>query len=240
MIDLRAYDDYTFYHSVNVGVLSVTVGAALGLNKKQLHNLCLAALLHDIGKVFIPKEIVNKPEKLTDEEFKIIKTHSIKGYEYIREKFDIPVSSYIGVLQHHERYDGTGYPFSIEGNKISMFGKIIAASDVYDALVSSRPYRKAVLPSEAMEYIMGGSGSYFDALIVNTFTQRIAPYPVGTCVLMSDGRCGIVVENYYNCCLRPKIKVVAHYPTKVEPYFIDLKNDRTTIDLTIVGISDFM
>ncbi len=238
MIDLKVFDDYTFYHSVNVGILSIVVGAALKLNKRQLHNLGLAAMLHDIGKVFIPKEILNKAGKLTEEEFEVMRTHSFEGYRYLREQFELPSASYIGVLQHHERADGTGYPDALGGSKISLFGKIIAIADVYDAFTSNRPYRSAILPSDAVEYIMGASGSIFDPFIVTTFIQKIAPYPTGTCVLTSDRRVGLVVENYSDCCLRPKVKVLRHGSEEVEPYYLDLRTDRSTLDITIVGISD--
>lgn len=192
----------------------------------------------DIGKVFVSQEILNKPDKLTEEEYEHMKSHSLMGYEYLKKRLDIPVVSYIGALQHHERYDGTGYPHGVEGTKISLFGKIIAVADVYDALVSDRPYRKPLLPSEAMEYIMGGSGTMFDTQIVNVFIQRVSPYPVGTSVLLSDGYVGIVVENYSDCCLRPKIKVIGHKTEKVKPYYLSLKEDRSKLDVTIVGISD--
>lgn len=239
MVDLKVFDDYTFFHSVNVGILSIVIGTALNLNKSQLHNLGLAAMLHDIGKIFAPKEILNKPGKLTKEEFEIIKAHPLKGYEYLKDMFEIPVSSYIGVLHHHERYDGVGYPSLISGEQISLFGRIITVADVYDALTSNRSYRGAILPSDAAEFIMGGSDSSFDPLIVSTFIQKIAPYPIGTCVLLSDGKIGIVVENYGDCCLRPKIKIVKHGKEEVEPYYLDLRSDRDTFHKTIVGISDF-
>lgn len=238
MVDLKVFDDYTFYHSVSVTVLSIIIGAALSLNKNQLNKLGLAAILHDIGKVFVPKELLNKPSKLTDEEFQVIKGHSYKGYEYLKEKSQIPAASYVGILQHHEMFNGTGYPMGTKGEQISLFGRIIAVADVYDALTSDRPYRKAMIPSEAIEYIMGGGGSLFDPVIISHFTQRIAPYPVGTCVYLSNNRTGIVIKNYSDCCLRPKVKIIKHGDKAVEPYFIDLKNDKDTTGITITGIAD--
>lgn len=238
LIDLKVFDDYTYYHSVNVGVLSIIIGASLNLNKKRLCNLGLASMLHDIGKVFISKEILNKPDKLSDDEFEIIKTHPLKGYEYLKKFFDIPISSYNGVLQHHERFDGLGYPTGIKGNSISLFGKIIAVADVYDALTSKRPYREALDPSEAMEYIMSGYGSLFDPDIVTAFIQKVAPYPIGTCVSLSNGMVGLVIENYSDCCLRPMVKIFKHDNVDVQPYFIDLKRDMSTLNITVTGISD--
>ena len=180
LIDLKVFDDYTYFHSINVGVLSIIMGVAINLSHDNLCNLGLASILHDIGKVFINKNILNKPSKLTNAEFETIKTHSFKGYEYLEKSFDMPSSSCYGVLQHHERFDGFGYPKGAKGNKISLFGKIIAIADVYDALTSKRPYRNAIEPSEAIEYIMGGCGTLFDPELVNVFTQKIAPYPIGT------------------------------------------------------------
>lgn len=238
LIDLKVFDDYTYYHSVNVGVLSIIIGASINLNKKHLCNLGLAAMLHDIGKVFIPKKILNKPDKLSHDEFETIKSHSLKGYEYLNKFFNMTTSSYNGVLQHHERFDGLGYPTGTKGDKISLFGKIIAIADVYDALTSKRSYRNAIVPSEAIEYIMGGCGSLFDPVLVNIFIQKIAPYPIGTCVSLSNGMIGLVAENYSDCCLRPKVKIIKHRNMEVDPYFIDLKYDMSSLNITVTGISD--
>ncbi len=238
MIDLKVFDDYTFYHSVNVTVLSLVVGVALSLNKTQLYKLGLAALLHDIGKVFIPKKLLNKPSKLEKEEYELIKTHPYKGYKYLKEKFDMPVVTYIGILQHHERFDGEGYPYNIAGHKISLFGRIISISDVYDALTSKRPYREALSPSEAVEYIMAGSGTLFDPDLVSNFLKKVSPYPVGSCVLLSNNKVGIVSKNYPDACLRPQLKIIMHGNEAVKPYYMDMKNDKNTYDVTIIGIAN--
>ncbi|NJD04020.1 MAG: HD-GYP domain-containing protein [Ruminiclostridium sp.] len=238
IIDLKIFDDYTFYHSVNVTVLSLIVGASLGLNKSTLYNLGLAALLHDIGKVFIPKEILNKPSVFEKSEFELIKTHSEKGFQFLKDNSGIPAHSYIGVLQHHERFDGSGYPMCIEGKKISLFAKIIAVTDVYDALTSRRPYREAMTPSEAIEYIMGSGGTHFDPKMAVCFTQKVAPYPKGTCVNLSNNTMGIVVENYRDYCLRPKVKIIKENGKKTEPYYLDLCKDMSALGITITGMED--
>ena len=237
IIDLKVFDDYTFYHSTNVAVLSLIVGVSLGLDKGTLYNLGLAALLHDIGKVFIPKEVLNKPSKLETDEFELIKTHAIKGYQYLKDKAGIPAHSYIGILQHHERFDGFGYPTLVGGKQISLFGRIIAVTDAYDALTSRRPYRRAMTPSEAIEYVMGSGGMHFDPEIAVCFTQKIAPYPIGTCVRLSNGTTGIVVENYRDYCLRPKVKIVQHNGKKIEPHYLDLK-EKHSFGITITGLED--
>lgn len=238
IVDLKIFDDYTFYHSVNVAVLSIVLGVALKLNKEELYELGLAALLHDIGKVFISKDILLKPGKLTDEEFDEIKTHSDKGYTYLREKFQIPLKSYMGVLEHHERFDGSGYPSGKKGREISLFGRIISIADVYDALTSDRPYRKGLLPSDGMEYIMGGCGTMFDPDFVKIFARKVAPYPLGTCVKLSDNKLGIVVKNYEDCCMRPKVKIIKENEESIESYYIDLKTDSDYLKVTIIEVTN--
>ncbi len=222
MMDLQAFDDYTYNHSVNVAILSISLGVALGMSKAELCKLGFAALLHDIGKVFVPKEILNKPEKLTDVEFEEMKSHSKLGWDHIKKGIGISDDILVGILQHHEKYGGGGYPDNLEGESISLFGRIIAAADVYDALTSQRPYRKAMLPSDAVEYVMASIVTQFDPMIVNTLVKKIAPYPVGTCVKMSNGLTAIVKENNKEACLRPKVRVYMENDQEVDLYEIDL------------------
>lgn len=231
MMDLKIFDDYTFFHSVNVTVLSIVVGVAMGLNRLDLHKLGMGALLHDLGKVFVDKKTLNKPGKLTNSEFEELKKHAYLGYQYIKEKFNLPPTSYVAALSHHERYDGTGYPNALKGETINLFGRIIAVCDVYDALTSDRPYRKSMLPSDAMEYIMGNSGSHFDPNIIKLFLRKVAPYPIGTTVKLSNGLSAIVVENYEGWGTRPKVKIISK-----EPYYIDLKSDPNARNITITEI----
>lgn len=236
MVDLKIFDDYTFYHSVNVAVLSVVIGIGLKMGKDQLAKLVLSAMLHDVGKVFIPREVLNKPGRLNNMEFEMMKGHPYKGYKYLRDHFDVPMVSYIGILQHHEKYDGTGYPLNTKGEQISLFGRIISVADIYDALTSDRPYRKALTPSDAAEYIMGAGGTVLDPNLVRCFMQNVAPYPVGMYVRLSNNMEGLVIENYKDCCIRPKVKIIRHGGLEVTPYIIDLKNDAGARDITIVGL----
>ncbi len=236
MMDLKVSSEYTFYHSVNVCVISMVLGTALKLRKKDLYLLGIASLLHDIGKIYTPNEILDKPSKLNYEEFETIKLHSENGYRYVKKHLDIHTKVSMGIYQHHERYDGTGYPLNIKGEKISLFGRIISIADVYDALVSDRPYRKGVLPSEAVEYIMGGGGSMFDQHLVKTFSDSIACYPVGTCVTLSNRLIGIVVENYSGYSLRPLVKIIQYEGKLVTPYIMNLKE--SNYNVTIVGMAD--
>lgn len=236
MIDLRCFDNYTYAHSVNVAVLSIIIGITLGLKKETLIKLGIGAIMHDIGKIFINKNILNKPGKLTDEEFQEIKKHSELGYKYVKDQLNLPAMSNQAIVDHHEKYDGSGYPNGKLKDKISLFGRIIAVSDVYDALSSERPYRKAMNPSESMEYIMGGAGTLFDPHIVNIFIHKIAPYPVGTMVQLSNNWVGIVVENFESVCLRPTIRIIEQDGNSVEPFEISLRNEYLSI--TINGIAN--
>lgn len=234
MIDIKSYDEYTYQHSVNVCVLSIIMGISLDFTREQLTNLGMSALLHDIGKIFIDIELLNKVEPLTEAEMDIMKDHSIDGYRYIKYEFDFPFQTNIGILQHHEKYDGTGYPRNKEGEDISLFARIIAIADVYDALISNRYYKKAVPPSEAMEYIMGGAGAHFDYDLVNIFVRKVALYPIGAGVKLSNGDVGIVAKNYSDAPNRPKIRLLDK--DCKEYTYIDLKNDFTTKDITVLKI----
>lgn len=236
MVDIKLFDDYTFFHSVNVAILSIIVGISLDLNKEELANLGMGALLHDVGKVFIHKDCLNKQGKLTDDEFEQMKRHPVEGYRYIRKNFDIPLQACLGVLHHHEKYDGTGYPHQKAGKDISLFGRIIAIADVYDAITSDRPYRRGILPSKAMEYIMGGSSYHFDYELISIFISKVAAYPLGTCVKLSNGVIGIVVENYSDASSRPKLRLINDIDGEVR--YVNLREDFNNNNLTIVDIVD--
>jgi len=236
MLDLKVFDDYTYYHCVNVAVISIILGVAAQYPTSTLYKLGIGALLHDIGKVFLSKAIIEKKEKLTEVEFEEMKKHCIYGSRYLRDRWEVPYESNVAVLTHHERFDGSGYPHNLKHEKIPEFGRIITIADVFDALTSDRPYRKAMPPSEAVEYIMGGSGVMFDPVFVDIFTRRIAPYPVGTCVELSNGLIGIVVETYESPCMRPKIKILSE---GYEGTYMDLAHDRSLLNVTIKGIAQY-
>ena len=236
IVDIRTFDDYTFCHSLNVAVLSAVIGVVLKLNRKQLHNLAVGALVHDIGKMFVDKNILNKPGKLTPAEMEEIRRHSRLGYDYIKENCEIPEDAMQAVLMHHERYDGNGYPQGLKKEEITLFGRIISVADVYDALVSNRPYRESFLPSEAMEYIMSGYESAFDPKVVSAFVRKVAPFPLGTCVQLSNGLQGIVVENYESFGSRPKVRVISSGGVSSE--YVDLAHDSATLNVTVQRVLD--
>lgn len=235
VVDLRTFDDYTFSHSLNVAVLSVVVGTVMKMERHLLQELAMGSLIHDIGKIFIDKNIINKNGKLTPEEYEQVKQHSQKGYDYLLKTYNgLSDNSLMAVLEHHEQYNGEGYPNGLVGDNIHLFGRIICVADVYDALTSDRPYRRAMLPSDGIEYIMGGFGRMFDPQIVDAFIRKVAPYPVGTIVKLSNGVTGIVVENFENAGMRPRIQILEDGKTTKD--YIDLKNDRNTFNLTVQDV----
>lgn len=235
LLDLKVYDSYTYYHCVNVTVLSVVLGLGMRYPREKLVNLAYAALLHDVGKVFIDPVIINKPGALTPDEFEEIKRHPAEGYAYIKEHYPATVPEVVamGVLDHHERVDGTGYPSGKAGSAITTFGRIISVADVYDALISDRPYRKGLFALDAMEYVQGGAGTLFDFEIVHAFSRKVALFPVGTCVLLSNGAIGLVLENFEGLTQRPLLRIFEECKLAVEPYELDLSKE--AFDLTIVS-----
>lgn len=233
LVDIKTIDNYTYLHSVNVAILSLVLGIELGLAPKVLHDLCIGALLHDVGKAFIPKEILNKYGKLTPKEFDIMKQHTVKGYEYVKSNVSIPAAAKVVILQHHERIDGTGYPRAIKDLEIHTLAKVVAITDTYDELTSDRPYRKAVPPNEAIELMMGCAGRYFDFEMVQTFVRKVIPYPVGTLVKLSNGEYAVVEEVKPNFPLRPSVRIIRQRAVNVELENVDLLTEK---NLVIEGI----
>lgn len=226
--DLKSYDDYTFHHSLAVAVLSLAIGQSLGFAPKELNLLGRTAMLHDIGKTAIPIEIINKPSKLDPDEFITIKTHSPEGYDYL-VKGNIGEKSLLeGVLYHHERIDGTGYPKGLSGEDIPLLSRIICVADVYDALTSNRPYREPMQPAAAVEYIMGNVGLIFDYDIVMAFLKKLELYPVGSHIELSNSQTAVVMNNEYS--MRPTVKVLD------TGQVLDLYHDRDCLSLTIKRI----
>ena len=205
--DLRDYDNYTYQHSINVAILSITIGIGMGFKKKELQQLGLSAILHDLGKLKIPKEILNKPSKLTKEEYEEVKKHSRLGYDLIKQNYNIKAVSKVGVLSHHENEDGTGYPQGLKSAKIHKFAKIIHVADVYDALTHKRVYKDAYSALEAIEYIMANTNIMFDEKVVEVFLKYIIVYPVGSYVLLSNNEKAIVLENNRHMPLRPIVRL---------------------------------
>lgn len=233
MIDLKVYNDYTFYHSVNVAVLAILLGMGMGYNYTNLYKLGLGALLHDVGKVFLPEAILNKPAALTREEFCEMKKHPKIGYDYLSKNCSLPTEAHSVSLQHHERFDGTGYPYGLAGDNISLNGRVTAVSDVYDAMVSDRPYRRALPRAEAIEYIISANDTLFDPEVVDVFFRKIAPYPVGSMVRLSNGERGLVILNHENFGSRPDVRILSDDNEVVKD--VSLMDDMEYLSVTVIS-----
>lgn len=210
LAEISAYDSYTYSHSVDVCVLSIAIGHQMGLPRATLVNLGVGGLLHDLGKTRIPLEILNKPGKLTDDEFDEMKRHSAIGYEMACYEFEQKLEDETVniILNHHERFDGSGYPRALRGDELSPLDMICGAADVYNSMTTDRVYRKAFPCSEAYEMILGSGDNYFSMDVVEAFAKSIMPYPLGTLVEMSDGRRACVVDANPSLPARPVVKIL--------------------------------
>lgn len=201
---LKVSDEYTFKHSVDVATMAMIIAKQYGLSEKEIYEIGIAGLLHDIGKTQIPNEILNKDGRLTEEEFGIMKKHALFGYTILKDKANISNSILLGVLQHHEKLNGRGYPMGVPEDKIFTYAKIISMADIYDALVTERSYKKAFSPRDAVEMIMAMTDE-LDIQVMHSFLNSVILYPVGTTVKLSNGEKARVVENNPKWILRPKV-----------------------------------
>ncbi|VBB07430.1 Hypothetical protein LUCI_2679 [Lucifera butyrica] len=216
LTDIRQYDEYTFGHSVNVCILSVLTGVKLDYPYGRLRELALGALLHDIGKLGIPNEILNKQGTLTAAEMELLQKHPDMGFDMLRRNPDLQILSAHVAYQHHERMDGSGYPRRLAGDDIHEFARIAAIADVYDALTADRAYRKALPPHKAYEILMATAEKHFDPDILHVFLSNIALYPVGSIVKLNTGETGVVLKVTPVCQERPLIYIV----TDADGYFV--------------------
>ncbi len=201
---LKISDEYTFKHSVDVATMAMIVAKKHGLGDADVYEIGISGLLHDVGKSKIPNEILNKAAKLTDDEFAMMKQHSLFGYGILKEKNDLSNQIKMGVLQHHEKMNAKGYPMGVGADSINIFARIISVADIYDALVTERPYKKPFSPRDAVEMIMSMTEE-LDISIMRSFLESVILYPVGTDVELSTGESARVVENNTKYVLRPKV-----------------------------------
>ncbi|WP_216830350.1 HD-GYP domain-containing protein [Alkalihalobacterium elongatum] len=221
----KVHDNYLYSHCANVAIYSCQLAIANGLPIKKIEEIGLGALLHDLGKMYIPPEVINKPDKLTNEEYDQIKTHCELGFDILRKFHEIPLPVSHCALQHHERLDGRGYPRGLKGDEIHQYAKILSVADVFDALTSHRVYRPAMLPHRALEILYAGSGTQFEIKQVQLFKDSIAVYPQGVTVTLNDGRKGIVSDYNFKSAGRPIIRVTRDEEQQVvTPYEIDLSS----------------
>lgn len=224
LYDIQTYDNYTYLHSIDTGIMAIFLGLSMNLKESELKELSIGAILHDIGKTKVPKAIITKPGKLTVEEFEEIKKHPTYGRNILEKNFSISTEVLKAVEHHHERVDGNGYPFGLTKNEISKFAKIICVCDVYDAVSNDRSYREKFNPSDAYELILAGCGNAFDEEIVQRFKETFSVFPLGVCLRLSNGIEGYVIKQNKNFPDRPIIRVLYEAVTRkpIKFYEIDL------------------
>jgi len=204
---VRIADSYTYSHLVNVSVYSMLLGKWLGFNKKQLKEVVMAGLLHDIGKAHIPHDILNKNGPLTDEEFEIMKRHTIYGYELVKNNKEISMDVKRAIIMHHEKEDGTGYPFGIKGNQKNLYSKIVTVADIFDAITSERVYRGRQTPFTAFRELESVGFGTLDPKIMMIMFTNMPSYYVGSKVKLKNGEIGEVVYVPNQCAYAPIVKV---------------------------------
>mgnify|MGYP005836548991 CR=1 FL=1 len=209
LYSLCSFDEETYTHSINVCVLAVTAALAMNRPLHEVRQIGLGALMHDIGKVLIPKHILNKPAALTDEEYALVKTHTEKGWELLHSCYEIGAISAHAALDHHERLDGSGYPRQLKGDNISEIGRLTAVADVYEAMTSDRPQRRAVLPEAVHTFLIEKRGVLFDGDAVEAMFSRVALYPTGTILSLWGGYVAVVLKQDPRSNSRPVVRVVS-------------------------------
>ncbi len=212
-------EDYLYHHSVDVGIIAGCLGLWAGRPYREIEELILGAMLHDIGKTLIPLKVLNKPDLLTEEEMNLVRFHSIRGYKFLKQNTELPRSILLCALQHHERDDGSGYPLSVREDKIHPYAKIIAVADVFDAMTSVRSYRRRATPYEAVETLRREMVSKLDTQICTIFIDKLSQRFVGDVVELSNGQQGEVIFLNRFDSTRPMVRTR-------EGDFVDLDKNR--------------
>jgi len=224
LVQIKRADEYTYMHSVAVSALMAQLAKTLGMNEAEQHQAATAGLLHDIGKVGVPNEILNKPGRLTEDEFKAVRNHPRNGHELLARGGEFDEVALDVCLHHHERIDGRGYPDRLNGDQMTRFAKMGAICDIYDAISSNRPYKSAWTPFESLRQMASWGKGHLDPDIFRAFVQSIGVYPVGSIVKLKSNRLAIVTEQNINQLRNPVLK--AFYSTqlheRIEPRFIKL------------------
>jgi HD-GYP domain-containing protein (c-di-GMP phosphodiesterase class II) len=229
LTNIHVADSYLFHHSLNVAILAGIMGLAKGYNRNQLEELGMGALLFDVGMTRIPKELLKKTSVYTKDERAQMEKHTEEGFNIIRAQHDISLLSAHCALQHHERYNGSGYPRRLQRDEIHEYAQIVGIADVYDALTSTRPHRKRFTPSEAIEFLFAAGNTYFDLDMIKIFCRHISIYPVSTTVLLNTGQIGVVALNNPLAVHRPIVRIIRERDgTPPSPaYQIDLKDEQS-------------
>jgi len=221
---LKDKDNYTYMHSVAVCALMVSLARRLGLEDEQVRQAGMAGLLHDVGKMMIPLEILNKPGKLTDAEFDLVKSHPVEGHKMLLEGSGISDIALDVCLHHHEKVDGKGYPDRLRNEQISLYAKMGAVCDVYDAITSNRPYKEGWEPAESIRKMAEWSAGNYDPVIFQAFVKSIGIYPVGSLVRLESNRLAVIIEQTDKSLLTPKVKVFFSIKSngRIVPEILDL------------------
>jgi len=227
---LKTKDDYTYMHSVAVCALMVSLARQMGLDEARTREAGLAGLLHDIGKMAMPLNVLNKPGALTDAEFAIMRDHPARGFEMLKEGASVPEAALDVALRHHEKMDGTGYPGKLAGEQISLLSRMGAVCDVYDAITSNRPYKNAWDPASSLARMAQWSG-HFDPRVFQAFVKCVGIYPVGTLVKLQSGRLAVVLEQNVTALTAPRVRVF--YSTKSQ-----MPIPTQVLDLSSPGATD--
>jgi HD-GYP domain-containing protein (c-di-GMP phosphodiesterase class II) len=226
---LKERDDYTYMHSVAVCAMMVALSKQIGLDDEQTRQAGLGGLLHDLGKGGIPLDILNKPGKLTDAEFAIVKKHPEHGHRLLLEGGSAGAIPLDICLHHHEKTDGSGYPHRLAGNAISSFAKMGAICDVYDAITSNRPYKNGWDPAESLRKMAEWTSGHFDESLFQAFVKCLGIYPVGSLVGLESGRLGVVIEQAGDSLLTPRVRVFfsTRSGTQIPAEVVDLSRPGT-------------
>jgi putative nucleotidyltransferase with HDIG domain len=224
LVRLKSQDNYTYMHSVAVGALMISLARQLGLDESQVQEAGNAGLLHDIGKMAIPTSILNKQGSLSEQEFQAVKHHPTAGYRMLQASGQLSANVLDVCLHHHEKMDGSGYPDGLSGTQISLFARMGAVCDVYDAITSERPYKQAWCPALAMKKMASWVKGHFDPQVFQAFVKAVGIYPVGSLVRLASGRLAIVLDQTDKSLLTPQVRVF--FSTKsnayIKPESIDL------------------
>ena len=226
---LKTADAYTYMHSVAVCAMMVALARQLGLDAQQTRTAGIAGLMHDLGKAAMPMDVLNKPGKLTEAEFAIIKTHPQEGHRLLQTSANVDPMVLEVCLHHHEKTDGSGYPHGLKGDEISLFAKMGAVCDVYDAITSNRPYKSGWDPAHSLRKMAEWANGHFDPKVFQAFVRSLGIYPVGSLVRMSSGRLGVVVEQKGKSLTTPMVKVFfsTNSNDRIVPEMIDLSQPST-------------
>ena len=210
LVEIRAMNDYTFGHSVNVAVLSLITAITMGFNKDKLRILGAGALFHDVGKTAVPENILMMATPLTVDEEKLLEAHTTIGFHILRKIESLSLQVAHVVLQHHEHYDGTGYPRKLRGDEINEFARIITVADIYDRLTSGIAGRSRLSSLQAVELVIANSGKFFAPDVVKHFIYTIALFPVGTLVVLNTQEKAVVVETFREYPTRPRVRLLVN------------------------------